>query len=66
MQDNLNLIYDWTVDWKVFLNELKCMVLHLGTLRQLENKYKYYINGIEVMETIAEKDLGILVTGDLK
>ena len=26
MQDNLNLIYGWTVDWKVFQNELKCMV----------------------------------------
>jgi hypothetical protein len=31
MQDNLNLIYDWTNDWKVFLNELKCGVLHFGT-----------------------------------
>jgi hypothetical protein len=66
MQENLNLIYEWTVDWKVFLNELKCMVLHLGTLRQLENKYKYYINGTEVMETLVEKDLGIMVTGDLQ
>jgi hypothetical protein len=36
------------------------MVLHLGTLRQLENKYN------EVMETFAEKYLDILVTGDLK
>jgi hypothetical protein len=43
---------------KFFFNELKCMVLHLGTLRQLESKYKYYINGIEVTETFAEKDLG--------
>jgi hypothetical protein len=42
------------------------MVLHLGTLRQLENKYKYYINGTEVMETLVEKDLGIMVTGDLQ
>jgi hypothetical protein len=30
------------------------------------NKYKYYINGTEVMETLVEKDQGIIVTGDLQ
>jgi hypothetical protein len=39
MRDNLNLIYDWMVDEKGFLNEFKCMVLHFGILRQLENIY---------------------------
>jgi hypothetical protein len=40
------------------------MVFHFGTLRQLENKYKYYINGMEVKETFVEKiNNSILVTG---
>ena len=32
MHENLNFIYAWTVYWKVFLNEIKCKVLHLDLL----------------------------------
>jgi hypothetical protein len=65
MQDNLNHIYDWTGDWKVFLNEIKFKVLYLGTMKQLENKYKYFINKVEVSESLEKNDLGILFPSDM-
>ena len=48
LQENLNIVYDWTVKWLLFLNEEKCKVLHLGNKQQLECKHTYFINGIVV------------------
>ena len=65
LQEDLNVIYRWTVDWLLFLNEGKCKIIYLGTKEQLLNKNKYFINDIQVTETVAEKDLGVLVTNEL-
>ena len=65
LQENLNKIYFWTLIWLLFLNEDKCKVLHLGNTEQLKDKKEYYINGVQLSETLVEKDLGILVTSDL-
>jgi hypothetical protein len=39
MQENLDIIYAWTIIWLLFLNEIKCKVLYLGNSKQLENKH---------------------------
>ena len=65
LQEDLNVIYRWTVDWLLFLNEGKCKIIYLGTKEQLLNKNKYFINDIQVTETVAEKDLSVLVTNEL-
>ena len=65
LQDDLNKIYRWTVDWLLFLNEDKCKIIYLGTKDQLINKNEYFINDIKVAETIVEKDLGVLITSEL-
>jgi hypothetical protein len=65
LQGELNLLYRWTVDWLLFLNEDKCKVIYLGTKEQLQHKHDYFINDIKICETVAEKDLGVLMTSEL-
>jgi hypothetical protein len=63
-QNNINLVYKWTQDWLLFLNEGKCKILRFRSKSNNTN-YAYYINNHVIQETNIEKDLGILISNDL-
>lgn len=63
MQRDLDNIKQWTITWQMPLNESKCAILHVG--RNNPN-HVYTIGNTEVTPVEKQKDLGILVTRDLK
>jgi hypothetical protein len=65
LQQDLNILYDWTQVWLLFLNIKKCEVVYFGTSIQLNSKCVYTINGSPITETKLVKDLGIYISPDL-
>ena len=63
LQEDLNRLYEWTRTWKMQFNGKKCHVLHIG---KTNPKYLYHINGCLVTPVHKEKDLGVVMTRDLK
>ena len=43
LQEDLNLLYNWSSDWKIKFNPSKCKMMYLG---KHNPKYAYNINGI--------------------
>jgi hypothetical protein len=63
VQDDLDRVAEWCRVWGMALNESKCKVMHVGR----KNIWaEYFVNGhkLEVVET--EKDLGVVISSDLK
>ena len=68
LQDEINNLYKWSMDWQMLFNSTKCKVMHFG--RKNPNVY-YTMNGhapagtvLEVVDN--EKDLGIIIHKSLK
>lgn len=69
LQDDIDCIMKWTQIWGMQLNIKKCKVMHIGksnpkhTYSMLDNE-----TGLRfpLEETVCERDLGILVSNDLK
>ena len=63
MQKDLDSLLQWSVEWQMMFNVLKCKVMHLGKNR-LDAQYS--LNGT-ILETVdEEKDLGVVLKSDLK
>jgi hypothetical protein len=54
---------DWAITWKMEFNIGKCKIMHVG---RKNKKYDYEINGKKLSITKKEKDLGVLMEGNLK
>ena len=65
LQNDLNLIFDWSQVWLLFLHIKKCEVMHFGNKLQLKNKCTYFINSIAIGETYLVKDLGVYISPNL-
>ena len=63
LQNDLNLLYDWSLTWQLSCNILKCKHLHLGPAH---NFGSYYLNHTTIDTTATHKDLGILFDECLK
>ena len=63
LQDNLNAFVTWGNDWQISLNTEKCCVLHIGPNNE---NYSYYCNDVELVSKPAEKDLGFMLSVNLK
>ena len=63
LQQDLDKLFQWSKDWQMEFNINKCKVMHLG---KGNRKYEYYMNGQELEVVQEEKDLGILVSDNLK
>ena len=69
IQDDINRIADWCEEWLMFLNTEKCKVMKVGKRTPM---MRYTINDRctgaprQLEETNEERDLGILITRDLK
>jgi hypothetical protein len=67
LQDDLDTVYNWTKKWSTELNVSKCKTMHIGKNRE---KLGYTIPGtvgeVILKETIEERDLGVMISNDLK
>ena len=63
LQGDLNEIGEWSQKWQMPFNSDKCKVMHIG---QRNIKAKYELLGKELEAYDEEKDLGVIITNDLK
>jgi len=63
LQKDLNLLVQWSEEWQMNFNVKKCKVMHIG---KNNTEYKYTMSGMELESTKAEKDLGVVMSLDLK
>ena len=63
LQEDLIRIGEWSHKWQMPFNLDKCKVMHIG---QRNEKAKYKLLGKELEICNEEKDLGVMITNDLK
>ena len=63
LQVDLNRLGSWSDKWQLRFHPDKCKTLHLGYKNE---KRQYYLKGKEIKKVTEEKDLGIIITEDLK
>ena len=63
MQDDLDRLINWSQNWLMSFNVEKCKVIHLGRNNPQNN---YYMSKTELENIDEEKDLGIIISKDLK
>ena len=65
--DNINrdliTLQKWADKWLLPFNVVKCKVMHCG---RTNNGYKYALDGVELESVDEEKDLGVLISKDMK
>lgn len=62
LREDLKIIESWCDTWGMRLNEDKCTVLSIGH----NINYAYILNNIELKHVKLQKDLGVLISNDLK
>jgi hypothetical protein len=62
LQDDLNSLSTWSRTWLLNFNESKCVVLRI----KAAISFFYSMNGVYLNEVTDQKDLGVLISNDLK
>ena len=62
-QNDLDRLANWAQSWQMKFNVEKCKVLHIGNSNDQVN---YKMNGAELSKVTKEKDLGVVISSDLK
>ena len=63
MQQDINKLGNWSDKWQLVFHPDKCKTLHLGYNNR---KIEYQLKGTTIQEVTEEKDLGIIITQDMK
>ena len=63
LQEDLTKLYNWSQEWQMDFNVEKCKVMQIG---RSNPEYQYLMNSHVLQEVKQEKDLGIMITSDLK
>ena len=63
LQEDLRKVGDWSVKWQLPFNVNKCKVMHIGH-RNPQSSYTLLGNSVDCTDT--EKDLGVVISNDLK
>ena len=63
IQDDLHNLNKWSDDWQMPFNLEKCKVMHIGHSNQ---NAEYSLAGRDVQNVDQEKDLGVIISNDLK
>lgn len=63
LQAELDILSEWSVDWLLTVNPLKCSVLHIGKKNPRRN---YTLRGLPIPAVSHQLDLGIVITQELK
>ena len=67
LQNDINALYTWSIDWGLKFNETKCKVLSIRkalTIDQLDSP-NYQLNNIKLESTTTIQDLGITIDNQL-
>ena len=63
LRTDLRSLVSWSKEWQMLLNLDKCKVMHLG----YNNPHvDYFMDATQMQEVHEEKDLGVIVSDDLK
>ena len=65
LQSDLHNLVQWCSNWKMDLNLSKCAVSHMSRNRQPIH-YDYELLGHSIKVVDAQKDLGVVLSSDLK
>ena len=65
LQQDLDSVANWCNDWRMDLNQTKCVVMHFSRIAQ-PMITQYTISDTPVLQSSSHKDLGITTTNDLK
>jgi hypothetical protein len=63
LKDDLMALTKWCKDWQMEFNVKKCKVMHFG---HHNLRTSYSMDGIDIVESKEEKDLGVIICQDLK
>ena len=63
IQSDLNKLVEWSKRWQMNFNTDKCKVLHIGNKN---TKAQYTMNGTQLKAVDKERDLGVIISSDLK
>ena len=63
MQKDTQILCSWARDWQIEFNVGKCKSMHFGTKNVLQD---YKMNGQLLEKVTEEKDLGVMISNDLK
>ena len=63
LQKDLDNLLMWAEEWQMMFSVSKCKVMHLG---HKNHDYSYYMDTKQLDIVEEEKDLGIVITKDLK
>ena len=64
LQNDLSLLSDWSLKWKLLFNVSKCVNLTFS-LSHDSIVHPYFINDKEILSKDCHKDLGVFIAGDL-
>jgi len=62
LQQDLDRLVEWSTEWQMSFNEKKCKVMHIGKGAQ----HTYSMNNCNIEEVKIEKDLGVIISNDMK
>ena len=63
LQLSLNRLYEWARTWGMVFNVAKCHIMHLGTHNP---GHVYHMDGTRLEVTESERDIGVLVSSNMK
>ncbi len=63
LQSDLDRLMKWSVEWQMMLNVQKCKVMHFGSKNPCN---EYIMNNLPLEKVHSERDLGVLISDDLK
>ena len=63
LQEDLVNLAAWSTDWQMLFNVDKCKVMQMGYNNTCP---EYFLNGTKMESVSEEKDLGVIVSDDLK
>ena len=64
LRDDLKNLFSWSEDWLMLFNLDKCKVLHFGKTNS--SRCQYSLGGKILEEVQEERDLGVIVSSDLR
>jgi hypothetical protein len=63
LQGTLDRLCEWATRWGMCFNVQKCHVMHVGRRNM---RADYYMNGHKLATSTAERDVGVIISDDLK
>ena len=63
LQEEINKLVEWANKWQMSFNVDKCSVMHIGHNNMKSN---YSMSNQQLPTTDQQRDLGIMITKDLK